>query len=803
MFFTTVFLYPLVLALLCAGAGLLVDRLSGGFLPAPLLLAVGAAALIGLSQLTTYIIPLAPATPYIILGAALAGFAVGAERVRALAGRLPALGWLLAVPVLAYLIAMAPVIAVGRPSFSSFAILGDSAVHMMGADFLIRHGQDYSHLDLRNTYGQYINGYYNNYYPSGSDTLFGGSSFLLGLRLIWAFQPFNAFMLAIASGPAWILVRRIGLGRFWSALAALTVVVPALVYGYELIASVKEITALPLMLTLGALVVVHRSWLGRGAAHVIPFALTLAAGVSALGVAFGVWGLVAAVVLAVVAVDQIRSRRLAPARALASVGVGALALLVAAWPTWVHFSGAVRIANNIASTSNSGNLHSSLKTSQVFGVWLVGTYKLPPHGTALLATQAAIAVIGVAAVVGAARLLRLRAYALAGWIGCTLLAWLLVSNSVTTWAEAKTLVLTSPILVLLAWAGVAAVRAAPGWLAPPVGAGLLAAVIVAGILGSDALQYRNSNLAPTARYQELASVDARFAGEGPTLFTDYDEYALYVLRDMDIGAPNFPFQPVGLRNVAIAKHPVQLDRLPPQELISYPLIVTRRDPIASRPSSAYTLLWQGSYYQVWGRRPGAATTVAHLGLSGSPRAQCTRIGRLAQPAVNDRASVVAAVAPEVVKVPLAQAPHPETWGQDSLGGFIMRTAGAVSASFRLPAAGVWDLWVQGHFARALKITIDGRPTESVSDQLGGDSLIPSTAPPLPLRLPAGVHRLTATLGTAGLAPGGGAGTILDAVFLTPGEDRGDHTLESIPAADWRDLCGRRYPWVEVVWSEVA
>jgi hypothetical protein len=167
VFVATVLLYPCALAALCVGAGLLVDRCSGGWLPATLLLTVGAAALIALSQLSTYI---------------------HGRRSRC-----------------------SPCCSLGRPSFSSYMALSDSAVHMLGADFLIRHGQDYAHLDLRNSYGQYINDYYNTSYPSGADTLFGGSAFLLGLPLIWAFQPFNAFMLASPPGPAWLLVRRIGL----------------------------------------------------------------------------------------------------------------------------------------------------------------------------------------------------------------------------------------------------------------------------------------------------------------------------------------------------------------------------------------------------------------------------------------------------------------------------------------------------------------------------------------------------------------------------------------------------------------
>ena len=61
------------------------------------------------------------------------------------------------------------------------------------------------------------------------------------------------------------------------------------------------------------------------------------------------------------------------------------------------------------------------------------------------------------------------------------------------------------------------------------------------------MQYHASNLAPTARYQELSRIDSRFAGRGPALFTDYDEYALYSLRDLDVGGPDFMY-PAPLRS---------------------------------------------------------------------------------------------------------------------------------------------------------------------------------------------------------------------------------------------------------------
>src|ERR1700676_5005534 len=161
MFVLSALVYPGVLAVLCLGAGLAVDRASGGFLPGLLLPAVGAASLIAVSQLVTYASPVAPATPYVMTALAGGGFALGRGRMRTLVARSRACRWQVAVPLLAFVVGLAPVLLAGRPTFTSYIALSDSAVHMIGADFLIRHGQDYSHLDLHNSYGQFINNYYN------------------------------------------------------------------------------------------------------------------------------------------------------------------------------------------------------------------------------------------------------------------------------------------------------------------------------------------------------------------------------------------------------------------------------------------------------------------------------------------------------------------------------------------------------------------------------------------------------------------------------------------------------------------
>jgi hypothetical protein len=594
LFGLSALLYPALLAALCIGAALGVDRASGGILPGPLLAVVGMAALIAAAEWTTYLTALAPATPYMLAAVALAGLLAGRRRLRA--GDHRTLIAVSAACTLAFVIAAAPVLFAGRPTFAAYMVLTDSAVHMIGADYLIHHGQQYGHLDLFNSYGRYISSYYHSaHYPAGADLLLGGSSALIGIPVIWAFQPFNALILALSAGPAWVFARRLGLAGGWAITAAVIATVPALVYAYELIGSVKEITALPLMLALGALAVEHKRWIHAGPRAAIPFALVAAGGVSALGVAFGAWTAITVAVIAVIALAT-RQRR---AQVLALAAAGVVVVLISAWPTWQHIGSALQVTQAIAATTDRGNLVTPLALAQAAGAWLQGNYQLRPTGAGLAATDVLVALTVIAAIAGAVRLLITRRHSAAAWFGLTLALGFVLTRLDGTWSNAKTLVLSSPVLILLAWTPVGALVAARRR-----GLALaLTCALAGGVLVSDFLQYHDTNLAPTARYDELASVGHRFSHRGPALFTDFDEYSLYELRDLDVGGPDFIYPPVRLAGIDTGHgNAVDVTRGRARELRAYPLIVTRRDPLAIRPPSAYALRWQGVYYQVWGRR---------------------------------------------------------------------------------------------------------------------------------------------------------------------------------------------------------
>jgi hypothetical protein len=216
-----------------------------------------------------------------------------------------------------------------------------------------------------------------------------------------------------------------------------------------------------------------------------------------------------------------------------------------------------------------------------------------------------------------------------------------------------------------------------------------------------------------------------------------------VLRDLDVGGPDFVYPPPALAALAGGYgRPVALQRASAGELRPYRLIVTRRDPSATPPPSTYALVWEGAYYQVWARGVPAAGAF-HSG---------TRA--LARPA-------------SIVHVGLRSARHPRGWAREH-AGWAMRRPGALSASFALPRAGAWTLWLQGQFMPSVDVSVDGRRVAALEGQLAGNSLVPDTATPIPLRLGGGPHVLSVARGGFSLTPGNGGSAVLAAAFLTPG-----------------------------------
>ena len=486
--------------------------------------------------------------------------------------------------------------------------------------------------------------------------------------------------------------------------------------------------------------------------------------------------------------------RESPLRTAPLVAVGALVGLAAALPTWLDAGGSLQVATGIASTSNPGNLTAPLRLEQILGTWLSGSYRhQAATGVARVATYALVVATVIAVLIGVVHVVRIRAWALAGWAGLLVALWLGLTAYGTTWTDAKLLMLTSPVVVLLAWAGVSGLRATPLPLVAP----LLGLAIVGGVIASDVLQYHGGDLAPTARYDEMASLDSRYAGHGPVLFTDFDEWSVYELRDLDIGGPDFIFPPVGLVGVA-RNHGdlVDLDRVKSQALTAYPLIITRRDPTASRPPAAYQLAWEGRYYQVWSRTAGAPASFGHLRLSGQRPVACSAVERVARIAGRHHVDLVGARPverrpgrhlPRAASDLGRRPPDPGRAADDAQGQPDSDRGGSALGSVeRLGAGG-------DHAARsASRSTAAGWPSSATRSAVTRSIPIRrrrrrSPWPPAPTRW-------RSAAAPRARAPGDGGSAILHAVFLTPA---GSHeVVQAVAPARWRSLCGQRYDWLE-------
>jgi hypothetical protein len=127
----------------------------------------------------------------------------------------------------------------------------------------------------------------------------------------------------------------------------------------------------------------------------------------------------------------------------------------------------------------------------------------------------------------------------------------------------------------------------------------------------------------------------------------------------------------------------------------------------------------------------------------------------------------------------------------------MSRPGSLTATFELPGAGLWNVWIQGQIMPTVELLLDGRRRASIGGELSGNSLVPDTVPPLPIMLSSGPHRLTVRRGGSTLAPGDGGSAVLAAIFLTPAGYDPQHALRAVEPSRWRALCGRAYDWIEV------
>jgi hypothetical protein len=780
-------LFPILLAALCLGCGLLLEVLVGRRLPGALLAPAGFAVLVVAAGILTSRGETAPlATPAAVL-LALAGAALA----HPWKGRRPD-RWALAVALAVFAVYAAPVVLSGNPTFSGYIKLDDTATWMAFVDRLMEHGRDLSGL-APSSYHSTLEVNLPSGYPIGAFLPLGVGSRLTGTDVAWLVQPYMATMAALLGLCLYWLARTLVESRALRALVAFGAAQSALLFAYSLWGGIKEV-AVALAIAVLAAVAPFAIREGWGWRATLPAAIATTALLTMVGSGGLVWVLP---ILGLLALALWRSR-------------GARALLTRAWPLALAVAllgipalfaaGAFSpTQGGLTNAAELGNLVGPLKIVQYAGVWITGDFRLDPAKAGL--TDYLIVLALLAALAGA-------------WIGWRRRAWDLLLYAVgaslgsiavflysSPWVGAKALASGSSSLLLLALAGAAAFAVRVERVLGTTVLGL----VLAGVLWSNALGYHDVSLAPYGQLRELQSIGEEFAGEGPALMTEYQPYGVrHFLRKVDAeGASELRFRSVPLRQGGELEKGEwgDTDRITLPALLTYRTLVLRRNPAQSRPPSVYSLVRHGDYYDVWQRPADAIAAIAeHLPLgdfedpAGEPAcAEVRRLGRLAGPG-----GTVAAVerAPTVV-ASLTESAHPSSWVPTEPGSPDLIPLGPGTARLRVsvPAAGRYGFYLQGSIRNHLALLVDGVEIGSVEEQLNENRqfLYFGQSP-----LSRGSHEIELVYDGQTLAPGsGGPPEPIGPLVLSPAAAEAPPVRE-LPASRASALCGRRLDWVEAL-----
>jgi hypothetical protein len=793
--------FPALMLVLSAGAGMAARRVTGPTAIPPLLvLPVGMAVLVVLCGLFCYYASLAPLAGPACAVVGVLGLVLGRDSLRRVFAR-RARGadlWALAAACGAWAVVAAPVVLSGKPGFTGYAHIVDISYEFDLAVHFAHTGRSIPSV-TNSAYQADLFKYLSNGYPGGAQWTLGALSNLTPIDLSWLYQPFLAFLAAMSALSLYALLGRVVESRPLRGLGAFIAAQPNILLGYVLAGGIKELSTSCFLLLLAALIaqVLPRVRPGRA---VLAIPVALAAMFASLSLTTVPWiGVLGAGVWVTVLVFQ--RERIRTLLAGAQIAVVAFVLSL---PTLAVSFKLLPLATG-PGLLELGNLSMPVPGITAAGVWISGDYRYPQDAHRLPSEVLAVLVLALG-VCGLVYALRRRAWSLA-WLGLAgLIASYYVAHRYGPWIQFKSDCVTSPIALLMAFAGAGALARASRRKLVGV---LPALVIAAGVLTGNALAYHDTTLAPYARLHDLEYIGKRFAGQGPTLTPDFEEYAEYYLRDDDedsmVNGPRLELRS-GINREAEPGDTwtYDLDEYQLSFVESFRTIVMRSNPLASRPPSNYRLVYLSGYYEVW-QRDQPARSVSTL-----VPVQNTNDQRYAGAC----ASLAAAARKAGPSARIAYMPTPSGYvqldnGELTLsggfapsGGVILATgAGRAVGEKRIPVAGRYDFFIEGSFGRPVDVSVDGHHVGTAAYQVS----YPGEWIEIASRwLSAGRHRVEITRGGISLHPGNGDGVdpfnrTIGPLVIMPAR-ASVPALRYASARDARQLCDSSRPprWIEVL-----
>ena len=780
--------FPALLLVLAWGCGLLLEWLARVRLPGALLIPAGIATLIVAGHLTTATDATAELTVPLICALAVAGFLLSGRWRRERPDP-----WLAAAVLAVFVVYGAPVLLSGEPTFAGYIRLDDTATWLALTDRVMEHGHSLDGL-APSTYEATLAFNLGDGYPVGVFIPLGVGTLLTGVDPAWLIQPYMSVLAACIALCLWEMLAPLIPPRPLRAAVAAIGAQPALLVGYVQWGGVKEVAAAALI-ALCLAVAPRLAGAGPPGGWTGVVAVAVAALLAVLSLGGAVWVLPALAVLALLLSREAGYRAVLTRAAVLAAWAAALSapLLV---PALLDGQLLPPTSSPLTSATAQGNLAEPLGLERLAGIWPAGDFRLG-------AVDGDVAAVLIVLVCGAAALglwlaVRSGAIALALYgLGVPAACLLLIAIG-SPWVDGKAMATASPALLVLA-AAAAAAGIARGRRVEGV---VVLAAIAAGVLWSNALAYRDANLAPYDQLTELEEIGERIAGQGPALTTEYQAYgARHFLREADAEAVSeLRRRRVPLRGGGNVEKGLwaDTDELALDGLAVYRTLVLRRSPTQSRPPAPYELTFTGTYYEVW-QRPAepSSTVVEHLPLGGgldpAARAPCGEVRRLASPDAGP-GTIAFAERPPTVAVAGPNLTLPASWAPGDDGTFTPLGGGAASGTVSIPEAGTWRVWIRGSIRGRMELRIDGVRAGSVRHLLNNAGLFAELGQ---AELEAGEHSLELVYSGSDLRhPGSGGPPSPLGPLVMSLSDASAATVERMSAAAATELCGRRLDWIE-------
>lgn len=788
-----------LMLLLAGGAGILARRMAGPVaVPSLLVLPVGLAVLVVLCGFFCYYASLAPLSGAACAVIGVAGLVLGRRQLGAIIAR-RARGtdmWAVGAALGAWAVIAAPIVLSGKPGFTGYGHIVDISYEFDLAVHFAHSGRSVPSI-ATSAYPAVLKKYLITGYPGGGPWTLGSLSNLMPVDLSWLYQPFLAFLAAMSALSLYALLGTVVVSRPLRGLGAFIAAQANILIGYALAGGIKELSTSCFLLLTAALIarVLPRARPGRRLLA-IPFAI--AATFASLSLTTVPWlgVLGAGVLLSVLVFERSRFRTLLAGAQIAVVA-GVLSL-----PTIAVSFKLLPLATGTG-LLELGNLSQPVPSIAAAGVWISGDYRYPQYAHHVPSEILAVVVLVLAAC-GLIYAFSRRAWSLA-WLGLAgLIANYYVAHRYGPWIQFKSDCVTAPIALLMAFAGMGALiqvsRRTLLGIAP-------ALAVSAGVLAGTLLVYHDTTLAPYSRLHDLEYIGKRFAGQGPTLTPDFEEYAEYYLRDSD--QDSMVTGPLELRpDVNREAEPgatwaYDLDEYPLKFVESFRTIVMRRNPLASRPPSNYRLVYQSGYYEVWQRDAPAQSVSALVPVVNTVAKRyvgaCTSLAQAAHQAGAGARIIYMPVPSGYIQLDDS---NMKLSGGFAPSGGVIATYGAGRAVREqpIPKAGRYDFFIEGSFGRPVDVMVDGQHVATAAYQVS----YPGEWIELTSQwLSAGVHRFELVQGGFSLHAGNGNGIdpfnrTLGPLVLMPVREAVP-TLRSASVSEALRLCESSTPprWIEV------